>query len=231
MELSFQLQTLEPLTGALDIIRYLGSIEAISADADEIGEALDLSERTFSKAIKRLVTKGYVQMDNNRSYRLTEQGNRAVEELAAYDESAPERGTAGPAHSQSLSRRLVLAVPRTLVAGQPAAAVVGFHPASDGQSTSRPADMVVRLSAINGEPKTPEDTVIELADEPAQHTFRVKADAFSQMRIKVQVFQLGPNPDDISVSGGMYVDVDVQPAGTNAALVAYGTDVTITPMD
>jgi DNA-binding MarR family transcriptional regulator len=231
MELSFQLQTLEPLTGALDIIRYLGSIEAISADADEIGDAVDLSDRTFGKAIKRLVTKGYVQMDNNRSYRLTEQGRRAVEELAAYDADAPSRSTSGSVAADSIARRLVLAVPHTLVAGQPAPVVVGFHPAADGQSLSRPADMVVRLSAVNGEPKTPEDTVIELADESAQHTFRVKADAYSQMRIKVQVFQLGPNPDDISVSGGMYVDVDVQPAGTNAALVAYGADVTITPMD
>lgn len=90
-ELPFHLKTIEPLPGALDILRYLGTLDSFTADADDICDSLDLSDRRFSKAIRRLVTKEYVVMDGDMVYRLTEQGQGAVEEIADFDAEMGKR--------------------------------------------------------------------------------------------------------------------------------------------
>lgn len=229
-QLSFELQTLEPLTGAFDIIRYFGTLGDPMANADDIQSALDLSDRSFDKAIRRLVTKDYLQMGGNRAYRLTEKGQNAVQELAAYDAESPAKGTGATVDTESLARRLVVALPQTLITGRPAEVIVGFHPSSDGQDLPHPADMVVRLSTVNGEPHTPEDAILELGNESVQHSFQVIAGSPNAMRVRVQVFQLGPNPDDISVSGGVYVDVGVAPSGAPGKLAAFGGSINVTPL-
>lgn len=227
MELSYQLQTLEPLTGALDIIRFFGKVNDLTADATEIQEALELSDRTFDKAMRRLVTKGYVQMDGNRVYRLTEQGQRAVEEIAAYDETASLRGDVDDAVDDAIQRRLVVAVPSSLVAGKPAAVAIGID--TNGQPLAQPADIVARLSVINGEPKNYQDTALTLGNAPLVHTFQVTAGAYTQARIRLEIFQMDQYSGDISLCGGMYIDVNVTAAGTNGSLIAYGADLKITP--
>jgi hypothetical protein len=166
-------------------------------------------------------------MDTSRGYRLTEMGHRAVEELRAYDAEAPAKGRSGAGGIQNVSRRLVLVAPGTVVAGQPADVIVGFQPNDSEHPLPKPVDMVVRLWTLNGEPKAPQDAVIELSDGAAQHNFQVTPGVFQQMRIRVQVFQLGPNPDDITVSGGMYVDLNVVASGADDGMVAYGTDVNV----
>lgn len=230
MELPFHLKTLEPLPGALDILRYFGTLESDTADTDQICTALDLSERRFSKAIRRLVTKDYLTMDGEMIYRLTEQGQEAVEELAKYDEAtggglgAPARVTPSTPIMQSITRRMIIALPRTLVAEQTASVVVGFH---DGDMPA-PAEIVVRLSVVNGKPEKPEDAIFLLTQNAAQEAVQVTPGSFDRMRIRAQVFQLGDNPGEIDVAGGMYVDVPVvaQDVGDDT-LVAYGTDVII----
>jgi predicted transcriptional regulator len=228
MELPFHLKTLPP--EALDVIRFFGTLDVPVADVDTIYTGVGLSERSFGKVIRRLVTKGYVQMDGAQTYRLTDQGHRAVEELGAYDESAPEEETsASNAATRSVKRRLVVALPRTLVAGKTAKVLVGFNPASGGQSLPEPTDMVLRLSVLNGEPSRPKETSLQLDDEPAQQSFDITPGYYTKARIKVQVFQLGPNPDDISVAGGLYVDANVvaDAKGADDRLAAYGADVTV----
>ena len=84
-ELPFHLKTLEPLKGALDILRFFGVIDSPTADADSIKDALGLSDRAMPKAIRRLVTKQYIVMEGDMVYRLTEKGHQAVEELNEYD--------------------------------------------------------------------------------------------------------------------------------------------------
>ena len=84
-ELPFHLKTLEPLKGALDILRFFGVIDSATADADAIKDALGLSDRALPKAIRRLVTKQYIVMEGDMMYRLTEKGQQAVEELSEYD--------------------------------------------------------------------------------------------------------------------------------------------------
>jgi len=228
-ELPFHLKTLEPLPGALDIIRYLGTLDNATADADEICDTLDLSDRRFSKAIRRLVTKEYVVMDGDSVYRLNDQGRDAVDELAEYDE---ESGNAPvqqeETESNAISRRMVMALPDKLTVNQPSNVVVGFDEASPDQTLNEETDMVMRFTIINGKPDTPEDAVLKLPNTAIHHTFQVVPDAYTQVRLKVEVYQLDNFSGDISVAGGMYVDVDVTGTPVNS-IVAFGTDINVSP--
>lgn len=226
MELPFHLKTLEPLPGALDILRFFGRIDAPTADADQIIDRLDMTERRFSKAIRRLVTKGYIQMDGNMVYRLTEQGASAVDELSRFDNETGGRIEIAEPAVEIISRRMVVVLPQTLIAGQEHNVHIGFHPADGVQA---PSEVVVRMSVVNGEPQSPDDAIFTLTGDYAKQTLQVRPDPFDQVRLKFQVFQLGDNPGEIGEAGGMYVDVPVAASGTPSQMVAYGTDVALTP--
>ncbi len=245
-ELPFHLKTIETLPGALDILRFLGESDDHTSDVDTICDLLDLSDRRFSKAIRRLVTKGYVIMDGDMVYRLSEQGEDAVGELAEYDEAEGnvpiseradrydddyEENVAPTASTESsVKRRLVLAIPKTFTANQTSNVIVGFNPADDANTLSSPADMLLRFSVINGEPNQPKDTPLTLSNDAAQSAFNVVPGAFTQMRLKVEVMQMDNFSGDITKVGGMYVDVDVSNRQTEGdALTAYGVDIDIAP--
>lgn len=235
IELPYHLQTLAPLSGALDIVRFLGDLDAPSADADEICDALDLTDRTFGKAIRRLVTKGYVQMDGELIYRLSNQGREAVEILREYDSANPQTEIRTRTEASLITRRLVVAVPPAFVIGQPGMIAVGLDGATDEETgvLYTPADMVVRVSVVNGEPTKPQEAVLKLSNYPVKHAFSVTPRASQQLRVRVQVFQLGPNPDDINIAGGLYVDTGISRAASAipSAPVAYGSDIQIQVID
>jgi predicted transcriptional regulator len=86
MSLSVDLQKLPPQ--ALDVIRYLRTQEQ-GADVTTIMAGTGLSERAFGKAIRRLVTRHYVEMPAQGYYTLTNAGRQAAEELGEYDGSVP----------------------------------------------------------------------------------------------------------------------------------------------
>jgi predicted transcriptional regulator len=255
MELPFHLKTIEPLPGALDILRLFGELEEPFASSDTIIDELDLSDRRFSKAIRRLVTKGYLQMDGDQTYRLTEQGQSAVEELQEYDDATggglPERAESSDeapdeeavedepgvaespvddavvaeAEPQFTKRRMVLAVPQTLAAGKPVNAVIGFY---DSAEMSGTAEMVVRVSVLNGEPQTPEDAIFSLSSGSAQQAVQIVPGAYTQVRVKIEAYQLGDNPGEIESVGGMYVDLPVVSGDAPTTdLTAYGTDIQV----
>lgn len=225
-ELPYQLQALEPLAGALDIIRYLGGINAPNADVDEICDALDMSDRRFNKAIRRLVTRGYVQMSGDMVYTLTSAGREAAATLAEYDRTHPRSAVIPDDSVNQISRRVIVAVPRYMGAHQANTVVVGIEGANGDNALITETEMVVRLACINGDPFTPEDAILTLGNDAVQHAFNVTPDAFDKMRLRVQVYQLGPNPDDINVAGGLYVDADVARAASSG-YVAYGSDLSL----
>jgi predicted transcriptional regulator len=225
MELPFHLKALPP--EALDVLRYFGNLDEPVAYADDIADGVGLSERTFGKVIRRLVTKGYLSMDGDQAYRLTDQGDSAVNELADYDAETPQdKPQRQAATAQQVRRHAVLVMPRALTVNTPTKVHIGIEPSRGSAGES--ADVVVRLSVMNGEPNRPQEASLDLSGDAATREFEVTAGAYKQVRLKVQVFQLGPNPDDITVAGGMYVDADVTPAldPALARLVAYGTDLT-----
>ena len=223
MELPFHLKTLEPLPGALDILRYFGELDGETADADQICEDLDMSDRRFSKAIRRLVTKDYLSMEGDMVYRLTQLGEQGVEELRAYDKATGGvKKVNAPRKVDVVStRRLVVAVPKVVGANSDSHVVVGFHAGDTGGLAS--AEVVVRVSATNGEPESPEDVLFSLTGDNAQQPVAIRTTT-SALRLKFEVYQLG-ELGDIQPIGGMRVDVLVGKA--DSGFIAYGTDVDI----
>ena len=227
MDLPFHLKALPP--EALDVLRYFGTLNDPVAHATLITDEVGLSDRTFGKVIRRLVTRGYLQMDGDQAYRLSENGQDAVEELAAYDDEFPaEKRVAKVAVEEKVTRKMVLVVPKTLKSGVVTTFYIGFHPAGSAQYIDDAAEVVLRVSLMNAEPGRPQEATFEVENVAVQKSFTITAGALNKARIKVQAFQLGPNPDDIAVAGGMYVDVDVASEVASGALAAYTADISIT---
>ncbi|MBI1280357.1 MAG: hypothetical protein GC179_19705 [Anaerolineaceae bacterium] len=227
MDLPFHLKALPP--EALDVLRYFGKLNDPVAHAMKITDEVGLSDRTFGKVIRRLVTKGYLQMDGDQAYRLSESGSKAVEELVEYDADFPADNAVRKAPVEvKVSRKMVVVVPKTLQSGVPTAFHVGFYPSTPDHELNDVADVVMRVSLVNAEPTRPQEASVDLVNEEAYKTFTVAAGEFNKARIKVQVFQLGPNPDDITVAGGMYVDLDVTESASSAPIAAYTSDISLT---
>lgn len=228
MELPYHLKALPP--EALDVLRYFAQIDTSIAHADAITDGVGLTDRTFGKVIRRLVTKGYLQMDGDQAYRLSDQGKTAVEELTAYDESAPEAKPKREIITQDIPRRLVVVTPEKLVADQLAAIHIGFHAATDDEQLDEAADVVARVSLVNGEPARPQEVAFQLGNDEDHKALTVTPGRYKCLRIRVNVFQLGPNPDDIAIAGGLYVDIDVLPQADASAeqWAAYGANITLT---
>jgi hypothetical protein len=171
-------------------------------------------------------------MDGEQMYRLTDDGQQAVSDLMEVDAVAgttPAREARTATTLEQVIRRLVLVTPQELKSGQTTDVYVGFHPAAPVDYLDETAEMVVRLSVVNAEPARPQEAALELSNDAAYSKFKITAGNTTQSRLRVQAFQLGPNPDDIAVAGGFHVDIDVL-AGSDSAdptLVAYAADITI----
>jgi hypothetical protein len=225
MEMPYYLKTLPP--EALEIIRFYSGLGDQLAYTDDIMAKTGLSDRGFGKAIRRLVTKGFLVMDGEQRYRLSERGARAVEELAAADSGAPAATDDDDSEMmQIIKRRLVMIVPQPMIAGQSADVIVGFNDADAGESLAQPVDLLMRLNIVNGEPQHAIETPLALHNDAAQQVFSVTAGGYTQVRLRLQVFQIGSDLEDVQSSGGMYVDVDVQPGISvpDTTLTAFGSD-------
>lgn len=258
MDFDYQLKTLPP--EALEVIRFYSTRETAIAHANEITRATNLSERAFGRAIRRLVTRGYLSMDGEGRYRLTDLGRRAVEAFAATDDGtdyaaevvdsedtgsftpitetepeqndndvpAPVMPSSPPLiEARNVTRRLIVALPQTLIAGQAATIHVGFDGATVSAGTE-PAQLLVRLSLLNGEPSRAQDWSVTLDGENTSTTFDVTAGKFTKARLRVVVFQLLDDGNEVEQAGGLYVDVDVIEEGDSAPLAAFAADVPLT---
>lgn len=235
MELPFHLRALPE--EALDVLRFFGSRGVPVAYAGEIMDGCGLSDRGFGKVIRRLVTKGYLHMDGDQAYRLSDNGSRAVDELAQYDSANPAQPrSTSPARSMSrdaapVQRRLLVVTPGRLVAGQATPIAFGFQSAEPGEELDEPVDVLVRVSVLNGQPSRPKDESFTLVNRTEYKPLTITPAAYDALRIKLEAFQLDPHSTDISVVGGMYVDLPVVAALDGIpAPVAYGTDVTLSRM-
>ena len=220
MDLPSHLRALPP--GALEVIQYLSQADDMTASRDEICDEVGLSERGFGKIIRRLVTKSYVIMDGDQVYRLTDQGDEVAEEISGYDLGSMD-DESGMDDDAQITRRLLLVLPRPLQQGIPAHVMLGFNALPQQDST---AEIAARLSILNGEPQAIQEALFELDSEAAHQDFLVTAGPHSQVRLRVEVYQLGPNEGDINEARGMYVDVAVN-ADAAGGLAAYGTDISI----
>lgn len=227
MDLPFHLKALPP--EALDVLRYFGTLNDPVAHAVKITDEVGLSDRTFGKVIRRLVTKGYLQMDGDQAYRLSENGQDAVDDLLEYDAEFPaEKQVRRSPVEEKVSRKMVLVIPQPLRSGAATAFHIGFNPADDVDTLEDMAEVVIRVSLVNAEPARPQEATINVQNKAVYKSFTVTAGTLDKARVKVQAFQLGPNPDDITVAGGMYVDLDVTGEAVNAPLAAFAADISIT---
>jgi predicted transcriptional regulator len=227
MELPYHLKTLEPLTGALDILRFLRNEPDMLAPVDTLLDTLELSERAFGKAIRRLVTQGYVQMDAEAVYRLTDNGRRAADELTEYETTMGESATGvHTTNDFGITGRVVLAIPEVLTDAKPVELYVGAALDSDS-SLQGPTDILVRISALNAEPGHTQDAVLTLLDQPVRHTFTITPQGFDKVRVRVQVYQLLGDGEEIVPCGGFHADLPVTTTGADGRRVAFGSPVAL----
>lgn len=225
-ELPFELQRLPD--SALDVLRYFGSNDNTPTDEATLEAATGLSSRGLGKAIKRLVTRKFAEMDVHRRYHLTHKGLQLMQELQEYDaeagDSADTARTTTPAPATTpVSRRLSIVVPEPLLANETARIYIGVEAGVPVGETA----LVLRLSTIHAEPETQQQT-LTVAQGDAYTAFDVTPGEFTEVRLRLEVLQPDDFSGDIYEAGGMYVDVDVTPNGNEAgSLAAFGTDVTV----
>lgn len=225
MEMPFSLRTLPP--EALDVLRFFGSGPALHAavHADEIAEGAGLSAKGFGKAIRRLVTKYYAQMASDQVYRLSEAGKRLAAELIEYERTAPPRPAGETAPTRYVRRRVLIAVPTPVSAGQTTTLYLGIDDAETEELVPEALDLLLRLTLVNGEPRDTREFPLRVANRHLQQSFEITPGYYTELRIRVQVCQLENDEIDESACGGLYVDVPVTADGTTGPLAVYGTDV------
>jgi DNA-binding MarR family transcriptional regulator len=219
-QLPMHLVQLESLPSALDLLRYLAKHPERAAWPEEIMDDLQISERRYSKAMRRLVTNNYTQMRGDNRFELTRKGEAAAEELAAYDAEAPASNASALGKIQ---RTLVVALPRQLAAGQPTDVLVGFEPVAQGFTP--PADVVVRFEALHADIST-HDQRLKLSRAAEVCRLTLTPSFYDAVRLKLQVFQLSEDGEDLTNCGGTYIDVDVVAAQPNNILTAYSSEMT-----
>jgi DNA-binding MarR family transcriptional regulator len=228
-DLPFELQKLPQQ--ALDVLRYFGSNGNAPSDEETLADETGLSDRGLGKAIKRLVTRKFAEMDVNRNYRLTDKGLHLMTELLDYD--AEHGGEGGGSESESLTsmlaepveRRLSLVVGEPLIANAPATVYVGLD---DGIPAGE-AELILQVSTLNAEPNS-QQMSLPVKQGTAYGTFEITPGEFTEVRVRLQVLQPDQFSGDLHNAGGMYVDVDViQDDEASGQLAAFGTDITILP--
>ncbi len=222
-DMPYSLQTLPD--EAIDILRYYATLDGDSAHADSIVEGTGLSDRGFGKGIRRLVTKNYLVMSSDQVYRLTDPGRRVIEGLQSSGDEVERPTTRSEA--RFLRRRLVIVAPRTLPADQEVEIALGFEEADEDEYLNAPANMLVRLSVINGEPSRPLEQPFTLGNRSQQQSFQVTAGHYSAARIRVEVCQYRDDGDEFDFCGGLYVDLPVTTDEGSGEPAAYGGDVIV----
>jgi predicted transcriptional regulator len=228
MDMPYHLKTLPP--EALDILRYFGSLNAPSALADDIVEGSGLSNKGFGKAIRRLVTNGTLTMDASQVYRVTDRGQRLIEDLLAYEQAQADQPqeTAPRLVPRFVKRRLVVALPRKLLAGQATNLFIGVDEAGDDSLLHDSTHMLLRVEVLNGDTQPTESSFL-LSNRSVRLVIETTARRARMARVRVQVFQLSDDTGEYEACGGLYVDVPIvtDAASADSSLVAYGSDVMV----
>lgn len=238
------LQKLPP--DAPEIIRYLAG-QPQGAAVAAILAGTGIGERSFGKAIRRLVTRFYVTMPAPGVYTLTAIGREAAALLGPAPAASPEQTlVAPPAPSTPADapsevapaaprpaallrhpRRLSTFLPRELIQQMPTQVQVGFGPAGTAAPPlAAPLPVQLRLDAPGCE-VTPAERMLEVgmgAVGPA--VFRLTPHIAGPLRLTVTVLQaLGTGA--LVATGSMFFEVRVaaQPTPASAAFVTFTAEV------
>ncbi len=212
---------------ARSVLRSLADYDG-PATVEAIRAATDLGERGAGKAIRQLVTSGYIEMPDKGQYRLTEQGRQAASELIAAEEAVAARvAEQAAARQQAIprhARRMVVVLAQELVIDTPARVMVGLDAPAAGQTPlPEPRDLVLRLSAPGCEIEPPQHSLEVPADSTAGPVaFRVTAYQPGGVRLRLEARQR-LETQDLRV-GGVYFDLNVAdfPTPQSAEIQALG---------
>ncbi len=217
MELPIDLQKLEPVRGAFDLLRYLSDKPNGVLDED-IMDDLDMSVRRFDKAKRRLVTTGYMSMRSDQVFELTQKGLDAAEVIAAYDRAQSDMADDA---DDKLQRQVVITVPRNLIIGEMSPLRVGIEPSPDFGDVT---DLVVRLEAIYAD-LGEWNEIVKLGTDALILETTITPQDYNQARLRLDVKQLSNDGMGISDCGGMYVDIAVLDSGDTGATIAYAAEL------
>lgn len=203
------LQKLPP--PALDVLRFLGTVNDGAASETIMG-GTGISERTFGKAIRRLVTRYYVAMPTQGYYTLTESGIAAANTLRDLDGEPPAPEDAAPAQtSQAVRhpRRVSVFLPKELIERTTSRLLLGFDRPGGGPVLRQPARVIVRMRAPDCD-IAPVERPIEV---PRKGTagpvdFRIRPHTTGTLRVRIEAFQLIAD-GTLSPVGGMVFDLPV----------------------
>jgi hypothetical protein len=215
---------------AIQILRFYLSQGTDPAYDYEIMDGTGLTERGFSKGIKRLITRQFAAMDVRRKYALTRKGEALMAEFKTHEDSGGYKPIGasdddGAVGAPPVECRLTLVTPSPLIAGQNSQVFVGLN---DGLPTGE-AELVLQVSVVNGQP-TEQRSAITLQRSAAYASFRVTPGNYQQVRLRVTALQTDAFSGDIQPVGGMYVDINVSDnSRSTTELAAYGTIITVLP--
>jgi predicted transcriptional regulator len=203
MELPPELTRLPPQS--LDVFRYMGQTGVTQGDTDSLAAGTGMSDRGIKRAIRGLVTAGYLNMDDTYVYYLTEKGAKAVEDITEYDASQPDHAIAPDA--AFVQHNLVVVMASPLGAQETSTLQLGVY---DAPSVNVPSQLVLRLSATSGNISPNEITLEVNPDEEVEpgEAYYTPTGQHGKIRIRVEAMQI-VNVTDIHAAGGMFVEVDI----------------------
>lgn len=193
MSISHELKTFPRYSE--DIIRYLAAQEKHAAFDADILAALEVSERGFRKALRRLVTKEYVEMQFEGTYALTDTGLEAAEIIGPADApeppppDAPPAPVPEPAAPEPTPRSLIVIFPRVLAADQPAYCFLRVD-APEQPILADPIGITARIQSECRTLPVLQQGVVPV-DGPSQPIrFEVTAPAAGEFRATLEVFKV-----------------------------------------
>lgn len=203
------------LPSSLDVLRYMGQQSIESASADALAEGAGMSERRIGKAIRALVTRGYLNMDENYVYFLSNKGISAIQELAEHD--ALESASTNTQQTATIQSQLVAVVPAALPQGG-GNVQIGF---SDAPPVS--TQLILRLSAL-GAQTNPAELTFSLnpgQSAPPVNVTITPSGEYKATRIRIEAIQM-LGETDVHPAGGMFFDIPVGDTGGNP-MAWYGS--------
>lgn len=201
---------------SLDVLRYMGQQGIRQGTTDELEAGTGMSNRLILKAIRGLVTKGYLIMDAAYVYHLTEKGTQAIQEIAEHD--AEQAAMGGQQQSGALLQRdLIVVTPNALPAQRPTPIQVGW---SGGSGT--PLSVVLRLSALGGQVSPAQLDLDMQGGEPTTVQVTPNGD-YDAVRIRIEALQLIGDAD-FHDAGGIFFDL---PLGQGSGQQAWYGELTL----
>ena len=191
---------------ALDVLRYMGRSGVTQGDALALAEGTGMSERGIGKAIRGLITKGYLTADDSYVYSLTDKGFQAIDDIADYD-AAQGDGSGASASAGLVEQNLVIVSPDALGMRQSATLQVGL---AEKSMLQEPSQLILRLSSVGGN-VSPTEVTLNLAPGQAvgAATAQVVPDGrYNAVRVQVEAIQM-VDEAEIHPAGGIFFDVPV----------------------